>query len=217
MKYNYLLFDLDGTLTDPEEGITKCVQYALADQGITVTDRKELLPFIGPPLDDSFCKFYGMDHQHAWQAIEKYRERFGTIGLFENRVFDGIPEMLAGLQQEGRHLAVATSKPQVYTDRILEKYQLSGYFEVIVGSELDGSRKRKADIIEEAWRQLGKPDKKQMLMIGDRHHDLDGAKACGMDGAGVTFGYAPPGELEACGPVFLAHSVAELEELLRKA
>ena len=217
MTYSYLLFDLDGTLTDPEEGITKCVQYALADQGIYVEDRKELLPFIGPPLDDSFMKFYGMDKAHAWQAIAKYRERFGQVGLFENRVFEGIPEMLAQLQQAGRHLAVATSKPQIYTDRILEKYDLARYFKVIVGSELDGSRKRKADIIREALRRFGNPPREQVLMIGDRHHDLDGAKACGIDGAGVTFGYAPAGELEACLPVFLAHSVEELGELLKKA
>ncbi|MBD5450808.1 MAG: HAD family hydrolase [Lachnospiraceae bacterium] len=152
--YNYILFDLDGTLTDPKLGITSCVQYALRKFGIEEPDRDKLAPFIGPPLLDSFREFYGFDEEKAQRAIAYYRERFSTIGLFENEVYPGIPQMLERLQKAGRHLAVASSKPTVFVTQILEHFGILSYFEVIVGSELDGTRTKKEEVVEEALRQL---------------------------------------------------------------
>lgn len=212
----YLLFDLDGTLTDPKEGITKCVQYALRHFGIDEPDPDRLTCFIGPPLASSFTEFYGFDEQKAILAVEKYRERFRTVGLFENRVFTGVKQMLADLQAQGKTLAVATSKPQVFAERILEKYELRPYFKVVVGSELDGRRTDKAEVIEEACRQLGlgMEKRRDAVMIGDRRHDILGAAACGMPSIGVLFGYAEPGELEAAGAGQIAQSVPQLAALL---
>ena len=212
----YLLFDLDGTLTDPKEGITKCVQHALRQFGIDEPDADRLTCFIGPPLAASFTEFYGFDEQKAALAVEKYRERFRRVGLFENRVFDGIPQMLANLQTQGKTLAVATSKPQVFAERILENYKLRRYFTVVVGSELDGRRTHKAEVIEEVCRQLGLDAEKRRaaVMIGDRRHDILGAAACGMRSIGVLFGYAEPGELEAAGAGQIVRSVPALAALL---
>ena len=139
----YLLFDLDATLTDPKVGITTCGQYALPSFGIEEPDLDKLEPFIGPPLKESFQKFYNMDDEQAEAAIAKYRERFQDIGIFENELYDGIPEMLHTLQSKGLFLAVASSKPTVYVERILEHFQIDKYFKVVVGSELDGTRVNK--------------------------------------------------------------------------
>lgn len=152
--YKYILFDLDGTLTDPKLGITSCVQYALHKFGIEEPDRDKLEPFIGPPLLDSFQEFYGFDEEKGLQAVAYYRERFSTVGLFENEIYPGIAQMLARLQKAGCRLAVASSKPTVFVTQILEHFGILSYFEVIVGSELDGTRSRKEEVVEEALRQL---------------------------------------------------------------
>ena len=136
----YLLFDLDGTLTDPKVGICTCVQYALKAMGIDEPDLDKLEPFIGPPLKDSFMNFYHMSEEQAEAAIAKYRERFADVGIFENKVYDGIPEMLKNLQANGMELAVASSKPEVFVERILEHFGIRKYFKAVVGSELDGTR-----------------------------------------------------------------------------
>lgn len=200
--YRYLLFDLDGTLTDPAEGITKCVAYALEHFGITA-EPETLKSFIGPPLLDQFMSYAGFDRETAASAIEKYRERFRDIGIFENRVLDGIPELLHTLCENGYVLCVSSSKPEIFVNRILEKYDLARYFTVTVGAEMDGKRSKKAEVIEETLRRLGKrypgtdfSDRSSCLMIGDRIHDMEGAETCHMDALGVTFGYAAPGELE---------------------
>lgn len=215
--YDYLLFDLDGTLTDPEEGITKCVQYALEHFGIKETDRTKLTGFIGPPLLDSFQEFYGLDKKQALEAVEKYRERFETVGLFENEVYPGIKEMLAALQDEGKVLGVATSKPDVFANRILEHFGLSGYFTVICGASLDHKvRSTKADVIREALQELKiTPDeaREKVLMIGDRKHDVIGAREAGIPCIGVEFGYAEPGELKEYGADYIASTVRELQEV----
>ena len=216
-KFQYLLFDLDGTLTDPKLGITSSVQYALHKMGIDEPDLDKLEPFIGPPLMDSFVEFYGMSEEQANQAITAYRERFGTIGLFENEVYPGIPGMLAKLHQAGKRLAIASSKPTVYVTRILEHFELKQYFDVIVGSELDGTRSRKEEVVEEALRQLiqgEKMDSDTSVMIGDRKFDIMGAKAYGLTGVGVSFGYAKEGELEESGADYIVDTVEQLEALL---
>lgn len=234
--YQYILFDLDGTLTDPKIGITSCVQYALRKFGIEEPDRDKLEPFIGPPLLDSFRDFYGFDDAKAEQAIRYYRERFSTVGLFENEVYEGIPQMLARLQRAGRHLAVASSKPEVFVLRILEHFGIRQYFEVIVGSELDGTRTEKAEVVEEALRQLlcgagaAEDEEKKsahagqdivtaahrqdIVMVGDRKYDIAGAKAFHIASIGVSFGYAAAGELEAAGADVIVGTVEELERAL---
>ncbi len=216
----YILFDLDGTLTDPYEGITRSVAYALAHFGIHA-EPEQLTSFIGPPLYDQFIAYAGFDHDTALLAIEKYRERFRDIGIFENRVLDGVPELLASLQKDGYVLALASSKPEVFCNRILEKFDLARYFTVVCGAELDGRRNKKAEVIEETLARLARiyprenfADRAHCLMIGDRIHDVEGACACRMDCVGVTFGYAPAGELENSAAIAVISDWKELMELL---
>lgn len=213
----YLLFDLDGTLTDPKTGICTCVQYALASFGIEEPDLDKLEPFIGPPLKDSFMKFYDMDDGQADAAVEKYRERFRDVGIFENRLYDGIPQLLQTLNSRGMFLAVASSKPTVYVERILEHFQIRKYFKVIVGSELDGTRVRKSEVVEEALRQLfgDKPvEKDKVYMIGDRSYDMEGAREAGVDSVGVTYGYGDMEELREAKADYIVRSVEELRRFL---
>lgn len=213
----YLLFDLDGTLTDPKVGITTCVQYALSALGIEEPDLDKLTPFIGPPLSESFQSFYGMDEQQAKTAVEKYRERFQNIGIFENQVYKGIPGMLKTLQEKGFHLAVASSKPTVFVERILEHFKLERYFEVVVGSELDGTRVKKEEVVQEALRRLfgeKRVEKDKVYMIGDRKFDVEGAKAMGIESVGVAYGYGSMEELMQAHADYIVRSVEELKHFL---
>lgn len=215
--YHYLLFDLDGTLTNPKEGITRCVQYALRHFGIEEPNLDKLEPFIGPPLIDSFMEYYGFTREQALKGVEKYRERFRDTGIFENQVLEGIPQMLKILKEQGACLAVASSKPEEYVVRILEKFSLAPYFHQVVGASMDESRSAKEDVIREALRRLGvgEREKPRVLMIGDRKHDAQGAKACGIDCLGVYIGFALPGELEEAKASYIAHSVEEMSSFLQ--
>ncbi len=214
--FQYCLFDLDGTLTDPKEGITRSVQYALQKFGIEEPDLDRLEPFIGPPLKDSFMEFYGFTSEEAVRAIALYRERFAPTGVLENVIFPGIKEMLEGLYAKGVHLAVASSKPEVFVRQILSHFGIEKYFGVIVGSGLDGTRGTKEEVVEEALVQLGlltmpeEDRKKACAMVGDRKFDIQGAKAHGLTGVGVRFGYAREGELEEAGADHIADTVEEL-------
>lgn len=213
----YLLFDLDGTLTDPKVGICTCVQYALASFGIDEPDIDKLTPFIGPPLKDSFMQFYDMDEQQAESAVAKYRERFQDTGLFENELYDGISGMLEALNSKGMYLAVASSKPTVFVERILEHFHIRKYFKVVVGSELDGTRVNKDEVVEEALRQLfgDKPvEKENVYMIGDRRFDVEGARAIGVESVGVTYGYGDMEELRKAKADYIVRSVKELQDFL---
>lgn len=213
MKYKYIFFDLDGTLTDPKEGITNCVKYALEHYGIHEEDMSNLMRFIGPPLVYSFSEYYGFDEKKSLEAVSKYRERFSTIGLFENRVYDGIEELLDKLVKRGHILVLATSKPKIYADQIMKKYGLRPYFKLICGSELDGTRNDKNEVIEYAIKLLDCPRDK-IIMVGDRKHDIIGAKKCGLPSCGVRFGYAQKGELEEAGADFIAEDLDDLLEIL---
>ncbi len=204
----YILFDLDGTITDPKEGITKSVQYALNKFGIE-EDCENLLPFIGPPLLDSFMDFYGFDVEKSELAIKYYRERYSDVGLFENSAIDGMAEVLSKLKASGYTLAVATSKPTHFAIPICDKYELSEYFDLIVGSELDGTRTRKSEVICEVLKQLS-VEPKEVIMVGDRKHDIIGAKEAGTGSIGVTFGYAKDNELEEAGADFVVNTPDEL-------
>lgn len=213
MKYKYIFFDLDGTLTDPQEGITNCVRYALEYYGINETDYSKLMRFIGPPLVYSFQEYYGFDKTKALEAVEKYRERFSSVGLFENKVYDGIYELLQTLTDSGHLLVLATSKPRVFAEKIMAKYRLRPYFKMISGSELDGTRNDKNEVIEYAIEKLGCPRDK-IIMVGDRKHDILGAKKCGVASCGVRFGYAEENELENAGADYIADTLNELLPIL---
>ena len=214
MNYKYILFDLDGTLTDPKLGITKSVAYALKSYGIQVDDLDLLLKFIGPPLKDSFVKYYGFSEEQGAEAVEKYREYFKPYGIYENKVYDGVENMLAELVKCGKKVILATSKPTVFANMILEYFHLDKYFTCAVGSELDGSRVKKGEVITEALRQAGGTDKSLAVMIGDREHDILGAKENGIDSIGVLYGYGDRAEHEAAGAGMIVESVEQLLQLL---
>ncbi len=211
----YLLFDLDGTLTDPMVGITSSVQYALEKFGIYVRYLKELIPFIGPPLSDSFEEFYGFSKEDAEKAVQYYREYYAPKGIFENEVYPYIPEMLASLTEAGFTLLVATSKPTVFAKQILKHFGLSDYFSFVGGSELDGVRKTKAEVIDYVLKMCG-VKAKEAIMIGDRKHDIEGAKTCGVESVGVLYGYGEKEELLKAGADHIVKDVRELELYLRK-
>ena len=170
--WKYILFDLDGTLTDPKIGITKSVQYALAHYGIKVENIDDLCCFIGPPLKDSFCEFYGFDENKAEKAVAKYRERFATEGIYENEIFPGVKEMLEALKNSEKTVILATSKPAVYANKILEHFGIDKYFDFVSGSELDGTRSEKSEVINYALRECGIKNLSEAVMIGDRNRDI---------------------------------------------
>ncbi|AVX30586.1 phosphoglycolate phosphatase [Carboxydocella thermautotrophica] len=208
-----VLFDLDGTLTESHPGIINSVQYALAKLGIEEKEPERLVAFVGPPLRQSFQKFYGLSEAEADQAVTFYREYFRERGMYENRVYAGVPELLAGLTRSGRRLAVATSKPTLFAEKILAHFQLDQYFAAIVGSHLDGSRVNKGEVIRDAL-GLFAVERDQVLMVGDREHDVIGARENGIKVIAVTYGYGSVAELTAARPDFLAASVTELRQLL---
>lgn len=217
MKYQYILFDLDGTLTDPKSGITSCVQYALGSFGVEEPDLDKLEPFIGPPLRESFMEYYGFTLERAEKAVEKYRERFSTKGIYENEIYPGIRELLKKLKENGAKLAVASSKPEIYVKEILRYFEIEDYFSVVTGSELNGVRDRKEEVVEEALRRLfgqEPPDYAHTAMIGDRKFDIQGGRAWGVTCIGVSYGYAAAGELEEAGADAIADSVEKLGNLL---
>ncbi len=212
--YSTILFDLDGTLSDPYEGITKSVQYALANFGIAA-EQPVLKRFIGPPLQTALQEYYGFTEEEAWQVVAKYRERFSDVGLFENTLYPGILELLTALKVAGKTLAVASSKPEVYVKRILEHFNIACFFDEVVGSELDGKRAKKAEVVAEALKRLGLPQgAENTLMVGDRQHDVYGAKYCGLPCAGAGYGYAEEGELVNAGAKYVFDSVEALASFL---
>ncbi len=211
-QYDTILFDLDGTLTDPKEGITKSVAYALEAFGIQVEDLDTLCKFIGPPLKESFMVYYGLSDSQGDEAVAKYRERFSVTGLFENKVYAGIREMLELLKEEGKTLIVATSKPAIYSRQILEHFDLMKYFTFLSGSELDGTRVDKAEVIAYALRENDIKDLSKVLMVGDREHDIIGANKNGIDSVGVIYGYGCREEFEENHATYVAESVEDLKE-----
>ncbi len=212
--YDIVLFDLDGTLTDPGEGITNSVAYALKKFNIIVEDRTELYNFIGPPLIDSFMKYYGMNYDDGLKAVEYYREYFSVTGIFENKVFEGIAEMLDKIKKSGRKIALATSKPEQYAVRILEHFNLSQYFDFVGAATMDETRSKKADVIAYTLKKLNVTDKSKVVMIGDRHHDIDGANQNCLDSIGVLIGYGDREELETAGATYIAETVNDIIKFL---
>lgn len=214
MKYEVVLFDLDGTIIDPKEGITKSVQYALEKMGVTVENCDTLESFIGPPLQLSFQEQFGFSEQQANEAISYYRERYKPTGIYENTVYEGMVELLTELKSVGCKLVIATSKPTVFAQNIGEHFDFARYFDVIIGSELDGTRTLKAEVIEEGLCQLGNPAVANCVMIGDRKYDIIGAKTNAMDCVGVTYGYGSEQELAEAQATYIVQTVAQLRDVL---
>lgn len=216
MKFNTLLFDLDGTLTDPMMGITNSVMYALKKYGIDETDRQKLCKFIGPPLSESFEKYYGFSKEQALKAVEYYREYFAPKGIFENDVIEGTEQMLEAVKLSGAKIILATSKPIVFANKILEHFDLAKYFDLTVGSNLDGTLGTKSEVIALALKLGNITDLKTAAMIGDREHDIIGAKQNGITPIGVTFGYGSYEELSTAGAEYIIGSMKNLTEFLLK-
>lgn len=214
-NYQYFLMDLDGTISDPKEGITKSVAYALNYYGIQVENLDTLEKFIGPPLSDSFQDFYGFDREKSLEAVEKYREYFKDKGIFENELYPGMEHLLKTITEQGGKIVLATSKPEVFAKRILEYFQISEYFTFAAGSTLDTTRNKKADVIRYALDTLGITPE-EAVMIGDREHDVIGAKKNGMECIGVLFGYGDREELENAGADVIVETVEELEKKMVK-
>jgi len=210
-----VLFDLDGTLTDPKVGITGSVRHAMRELGRPLAPEVDLDWCIGPPLIDAFARLLDGDRASAEAGVAAYRARYGTVGLFENEVYPGIPELLDALVADGRRLVLATSKPRVFAERILEHFGLAGRFAAIHGSELDGTRVHKTDLVP--WilaRESVAVD--SAVMVGDREHDVLGARAAGLATIGVAWGYGGPAELEAAGAALVVDTVPALAAVLAR-
>ena len=212
--YKYVLFDLDGTLTNSELGITTCVQHALRKFGIEVEDSTVLRPFIGPPLGESFQVYYGLSKEESEQAIKYYRERFSVKGLYENEVYEGVEKMLQSLKDSGKKLIVATSKPEKFTMIILEHFDLLKFFDFVAGATMDGSRGEKADVICYALEKYGIEDKSEVIMIGDRKFDILGAKENGLKSIGVLYGFGDREELTEAGADYIVEKAEDIIGLI---
>ncbi len=213
-RYSAVIFDLDGTLTDPKVGITRSVRYALSQLGVQENDMEKLTSFIGAPLIDSLRKHYSFDEATAHKAVELYREYFSEHGIYQNEVFPGIPELLRALNSNKTNLLVATLKPTVFAERVLEHFGLRRHFSFVAGSNLDMTITVKADIVGAALAKAPTVGKREIAMVGDREHDVHGALKHGIDSIAVTYGYGSVEELENARPTHLVHSVKELQKLL---
>ena len=210
LKYTTVLFDLDGTLTRSEKGITRSALYACEKLGFTGHTEQELKAFIGPPLFWSFKELIGMDEETAQRATEVYRERFSTIGWAENEVYTGIISLLRSLKKNGARIAIATAKPQVFAERIAKKFGMAPYLSAIIGPGFDNKHASKAEIVKKAMNELGG----HVVMIGDRKFDIEGGQANGVDTIGVAYGYGTREELEVAGATYVADTVDELADIL---
>ena len=216
MSLQHILFDLDGTLTDPAEGIIKCYQYSLDRLNASCPPAEALTAFIGPPIRATFAAVLETDDEALIeQALTIYRERFSTIGLFENRIYEGVPEMLTELQASGYDLFVATSKPRVYAEKILSHFALDGYFIKVHGNELNGRLDDKAELVSELLAAHGlRPS--ETMMVGDRWHDIAAARRNNISSLGVTYGYGSETELHTAGVDHICHTPGDLVQLIKR-
>jgi haloacid dehalogenase superfamily, subfamily IA, variant 1 with third motif having Dx(3-4)D or Dx(3-4)E len=214
MNYNYVLFDLDGTLTDSAIGITNAAMYSLKKFGIEVTDRSELYRFVGPPLWDSFKDYYGFSDEDAKTAVEYFREYYKNGGMFENMVYPGCEDLLKNLQEDKIQLIVATSKYELFAKQILEHFDLAKYFYFIAGCDHNGTRVKKEDVIEYALKSCDILPSSNVIMIGDREHDIIGAKKIGIPSIGVLYGYGNREELEQAGADYIAETVEDIGKII---
>ncbi len=213
--YKVVLFDLDGTISDSGRGITNSVRYSLKKFGIEEENYEKLKRFVGPPLYASYEKYYGFSHEEAVKAVEYYREYYNAGGIFELELYDGIIDLLKHLKASGKKIILATSKPEIYAEKIAKKFGFYELFDNISGALLDGSRIEKDDIIRYALGRVGVSDISECIMIGDRSYDVLGAKAFKMDSIGVTWGYGSREELETTGATYIADSTKEIKYFLK--
>ena len=209
MPYTYAFFDLDGTVINSAPGILHSVQYALKKLGIDPPPMDELMGFIGPPLSYSFSRFFGMNAEDASRAVDAYRENYRAGGMLECELYPGIGELIRTLASRGVCVVLATCKPHTFANAILEHFELLPYFTLVSGPELDGTRGEKFEVIEHAIEQLQISDRSRILMIGDRDNDVQGAARCGIDSAGVLWGFGDTEELKDA-----THLVSNAEALL---
>ncbi|MBT2685023.1 HAD family hydrolase [Bacillus sp. ISL-37] len=212
--YKVILFDLDGTISDPKAGITRSVQYALQKMNIEVPGVNHLEGFIGPPLQVSFAEYFNLDEIQTKKAIEFYRERFKEKGMYENELYSNIPLLLHALKEQNFILVVATSKPTVFSEQILKHFEIDHYFDLVVGSNLDGTRSSKTEIIQYILDAFKSHRLEDFIMIGDRKHDIEGANNNGIDSIGVTYGYGSFEELSNSKPTYIVGSVEQLKGIL---
>ena len=213
MNFQNILFDLDGTIINSEVGVTSCVVYALKKFGIEETDRAVLRKFLGPPLGDSFMRFYGFDAEKAEKAVAYYRERYVPIGVHENEVYDGIFDLLESLKAAGKRIYIATSKPEHFAKGILAELGLDKYFDGVYGSTLDESRNTKDKVLAYAIEEIDL-DRSDSVMVGDRYHDVEGAIANRLPCIGVLYGFGDSAELLGAGAVAVAETPKELKKIL---
>lgn len=212
--FTHILFDLDGTLTDSAPGITRSVQFALEHFGIRVQDPSQLNAYVGPPLKDSFMEYHGFSDAQADLAVEKYRERFAATGIWENSLYEGIPQLLDTLVSRGKKLILATSKPEYFAIKILRHFDIFSYFSLVRGSDMDGVLAEKGEIIASALRDADIADLHNAVMVGDRKYDIHGAKANGLPSVGVLYGYGTREELNNAGADFIVENLHELNAIL---
>lgn len=212
-KYQYYFFDLDGTLIDSEKGITNSVRKVLEEYHIREYDEELLRKFIGPPLGESFQKYFGFAAEKTGELITCYRKYYSAGGMYEAEVYGGIEAMLKALKAEGKILAVATSKPEYFARKILERFGLAQYFGCIAGADMDGSRSSKSDVLAYALSQCKVEEKDQAVMAGDREHDIFGARENGLESIGVLFGFGSRAELEAAGADYIVNTPEEIRKI----
>ena len=210
MKYKYILFDLDGTITESGPGIMNSVEYALNKMNREVGDRDTLKKFIGPPLTESMEKYYGMSEEEALLGVKYYREYYHDKGIYENRVYDGLEEVLKKINEAGKQAIVATSKPEKYAKIIMDHFHLTKYFACVAGMEMDGGRGTKAQVITYALEKNDITDKSKVLMIGDREHDVIGAHENGLDCLGILYGFGSRKEFEEAGADYIRENVEDI-------
>lgn len=211
-----ILFDLDGTLVNTEEGITKCAQYALEAFGIHEPDAKKLRFFIGPPLVDTFQGKFDMSREDAVAAVAKYRERYLPKGIYECKLYDGVEEILRNLKRKGYRIGVASSKPESSCQTILKYFAIDKYFDEVVGATMDGRINSKIEVLNEAIRRMQLTNLNDIVLIGDTRFDVLGAKEAGIDCIGVSFGFGTTEELEAYGAVCICDNMREVEEYIER-
>lgn len=213
---NTILFDLDGTLIDSSEGIIKSVLYTLDFYGIEETDTTKLYQFIGPPLSESFEKFYGFSNKKAYDAVQKYRERYNKTGIFEGKLYPGVEKCIRTLKEQGYRIGMASSKPEVSCKRILEHFGILPLFDDVVGATFDGRRDKKSEILEEVMRRWSHIPKSEMCLIGDTMFDVNGAKELGIACLAVSFGFGDVKEMKEAGVIGVCDSMEELPGMLKK-
>ncbi len=214
MYFKYVLFDLDGTITNPYEGISKCTKYALQHFGIDETDESVLKSFIGPPLKESFKRHYGLSDNDAKTAVNKYRERYKVTGVHENQLMYGVRETLAELKSRKKKIFLATSKPDVFAKIILDDFEITDYFDFIGGASLRFNRDEKWEVIDHVFESCGITDRENAIMVGDRMHDIIGAKKTGIQSIGVLNGFGSMEEFIQYGADYICENLPEILKII---